>query len=171
MSRKILLLLLMTLQLTACGRIEIYKYRAFPDDAHAPAVSKLYVTQYVFVQQIDGQGKYSPDHVSDMFPYSGAEIQLLTGKHSLSVKYNRSQGTSRLYSKDTKQLVFDFKPGQDYFLYGKREFVETQYEGVKQLISYHIEACGSQQEQAYNALAKKWASWLHPYVPACGSNS
>lgn len=171
MPIKLAVLLILVTQLYGCGRIEIHKYRAFPDEAAGRAVSMLYVTQYVFVQQIDGQGKYSPDHVSDMFPYSGAEILLLPGKHALSVKYNRSQGSSRLYSKDTKQLVFDFKPGKDYFLYGKRKFVETQYEGVKQLISYHIEACGSQQEQAYNELAKKWASWLHPYVPACGSNS
>lgn len=156
------------LLLTACGRISIYKYKAHnfdPADLNKPQVAILHVTQYNFVNEIDGTGKYSPSSVSDAFPYSGAEIELLPGQHTLAMSF-RSKIS---HSTGKSNVVFNFLPGRQYFLHSNAKMVPNGAGGFVSVIAYQIDECGSAQETEYNIKAKKEAWWLAPYVPACGS--
>lgn len=155
------------LSLAACGRISIYKYKAHnsnPADSGGAQVSILHVTQYNYVNEIDGKGKFSPTNVSDAFPYSGAEIELLPGPHTLSMSY-RSKIS---YSTGKTNITFNFLPGRHYFLHSNEDLRKNSNGGFSSIIAYQIDACGSTQETNYNVAAKKEAWWLAPYVPACG---
>lgn len=162
---KRIILWIAILGLSACGRISIYKYRAH--DITAPDVAKismLYVSREIFVHEIDGNGKYSPGYSSDLFPYSAAEIELLPGTHTLSLKY----ASGRQYSLNKSNITYNFLPGRKYFIQSKIHYSKTETNTPQSSVLYRIEECGTKEEAEYNDSAKKSDSWLAPYVPACG---
>jgi hypothetical protein len=162
---KKLILLTILLVLSACGRINIYKYKAHDyKDAGDAKVSILHVTRENYVYEIDGKGKYSPDHVSDLFPYSAAQIELLPGTHTLSLKF----ASSIYHSVNKNDLTFNFLPGRQYFLHSSIVLKKTGTNDNQLSVLYQIDECGTKQETDYNESAKKEDRWLAPYVPACG---
>lgn len=162
---KQIILIIMLVELSGCGRISIHSYKAHDKDGLSESnISILHVTRNNYVHEIDGKGKYSPSHVSDLFPYSGAKIELLPGTHTLSMKY-RSQSS---YSTGKANLKYKFLPGKQYFLHSSFEYKATKSDGFKTLILYHIHQCGTKQEQIYNEAESKKDYWLNPFVPACG---
>ena len=166
MTKKLILLGIIFL-LSACGRISIYKYKAHvtsATDLSGPQISILHVTRNNYVNEIDGKGKYSPSHVSDAFPYSGAEIELLPGMHTLSMSYRSSIS----YSKKNTDISFNFSPGRIYFLHSNIDYRKNEAGGLSSYVNYQIDECGTTQETNYNVKAKEADNWLAPYVPACG---
>jgi len=164
MFKKFVILVLL-LGLTGCGRISVYKYKAH--DIAAPTgenISILHVPREIYVQEIDGKGKYSPSGSSDLFPYSAAEIELIPGIRTLSLKYS----SGRQYSINKSNITFNFAPGKKYFIQSKVQYAKKETGGLQASVSYRIDECGSTEEAAYNEAAKKADQWLAPYVPACG---
>lgn len=110
--------------LSACGRISIHNYKAHNEENINPAkVSILHATRYHYVREIDGKGQYSPNGASDLFPYTGAIIELLPGKHSLSIEYR-----SNIRGSTGKTVVdFNFLPGKEYFLHSKKHYTTDDF--------------------------------------------
>ncbi len=126
--------------------------------------SILHVTRYNYVQEIDGKGKYSPDHVSDLFPYTGARIELAPGIHTVAVEYR----TRMSYSKGKSKLKYHFLPGKEYFLHSDVKYLRDRTNAMKSYVVFAINECGIEAEQEYNKRASKVDTWLNPFAPACG---
>lgn len=159
------ILVLFLLELAACGRISIYKYKAHDITGKSDIkMAMLYVPRDIYVEEIDGKGKYSPSSSSDLFPYSAAEIELAPGTHTLSLTYASSLG----YTKSKTNVTAIFVPGGSYFLDSKVNYSRSESGSTLRFVSYVIHKCGSREEEELNKTNKKHASWLAPYVPACG---
>lgn len=159
------IIMLFILQLFGCGRISIHNYKAHDEtEMGKNKITILHITRDNYVREIDGKGKYSPDHVSDLFPYSGAKIELLPGTHTLAMEYR----SSTLHSTGKSNLKFKFLPGKQYFLHSSTEYKAKKSGSLGIYILYKIHECGTKQETEYNKTAKEKDFWLAPYVPACG---
>ena len=164
MFKKILILSI-AIVLSACGRINIHNYKAHDQENINPAkISILHATRYHYVHEIDGKGRYSPTHVSDAFPYTGAKIELLPGKHTLSINYRSGYRAS----KGSTDINFDFLPGKQYFLHSTNESGRDEYGHIFTSVKYHISECGSKDEKEFNERESKHEPLFDPFVPACG---
>ncbi len=164
MFKKILILSIV-IMLSACGRINIHNFKAHNEENINPAkVSILHATRYHYVHEIDGKGRYSPEFVNDVFPYTGAVIELLPGKHTLSIEYH----SSRVITKGTIDISFNFLPGKQYFLYSKKNYTTDDFNQVTTYVKYQISECGSKDEKEFNERESKHDYLFNPFVPACG---
>lgn len=171
------LILIAIISLIACGSVSIHKYKAHNDTSSNPAeLSVLHVARDIYVNEIDSKGKYSPDQNSSLSSYSGAEIELSPGKHSLSMEFK----SSAFRSEKATIITHDFQSGKHYFLHEKIDSLNNVNSGttlsgtttgLSFAISYIIDSCGSPEEAAYNKYEKKHEHWLRPYVPACSLTS
>ena len=167
MTKKIIILALL-FTLAGCGRINIHNYKAHENEGLPKnKISILHATRYNYVHEIDGKGRYSPSRVSHAFPYTGAKIELLPGKHTLAVEYNAKY----IISKGKSEIAFNFRPGKEYFLHSERQFKKNKVGGVNSIVVYHLNECGSKAEKEYNEREIKNDRWLDPFTPACGNKN
>lgn len=162
------IIFLLTVIMIGCGRISIHNYKAHDREGlSANKLAILHVTRHNFVREIDGKGQYSPSSVSDLFPYSGARIELLPGTHTLSLEYQ----SSSLRSTEKSKINYRFLPGKEYFLHSTTDVGFSKSKNLQYYIKFHISECGSKEEKAYNEKESKNDFWLNPFVPACGPES
>lgn len=160
-----ILILSIAIVLLGCGRISIHNYKAHDQESISPdKLSILHATRYHFVREIDGKGSYSPRGASDLFPYTGAKIELLSGKHTLSIEYQ----SSRRVSNGKTDIEFNFLPGKQYFLYSKKHYTTDDFNQTTTYVKYHISECGSKEEKEFNEKESKNEPLFDPFVPACG---
>lgn len=167
MSKRVLPLLLVLL-LVSCGRISIYNYKAHNlEHVASDKIAILHVTRHNYVKEIDGQGKYSPNGSSDLFPYTGARIEILPGKHTLSILYSDTV----MHTTGKSNLQIDVEAGKEYFVHDELVVNKMPNGQYVQLIKFRIAECGSSEAEKYNKDESKDNSWLDPFVPACGPKS
>lgn len=108
------LTLLLALSLTACAAGKALEYPLDAATATSPQdIAILHVPGWIYVDSIDGRGKFHPGVLGGLRDYPGARIELQKGSHTAQVRYYQKYA---FVSEKPSTLSFEVEGNRSYFL-------------------------------------------------------
>ncbi len=154
--------LLLALSLTACAAGKALEYPLDPAVAASPRdIAILHVPGWIYIDSIDGRGKFHPGILGGLRDYPGARIELIKGSHTAQVRYYQKYA---FVSEKPSTLSFVVDGNRSYFI-----VADLRSRNNQMYVQFEVHPCDGAAAREINRSLEESAeqSAYVKYRPVC----